>query len=136
MSTSKPEPRGVIQNMIDFILDEDYAGHDKAVLRRLKIASASYKPTPCATLRIIITPDLCNKWGNLHGGAVATIFDSCTSFPIFLAREEGSWETPGVSRTLNVAYLVAVKEGEEIEVEAEVVGIGKRLGRCHCALWM
>lgn len=129
MSTSKPEPRGVIQSMIDYILDEDYAGHDGAVLRRLKVASASYKPTPCATLRINITPDLCNKGGILHGGAIAMIFDSCTTFPIFLARKEGSWEYPGVSRTLNVAYLAAVKEGEEIEVEAEVVGIGKRLGR-------
>ena len=121
--------------MIDYIL-EDYAGHDTAVLRRLKVASASYNPTPCTTLRLIITPDLCNNHGNLHGGAIATIFDSCTTFPILLAREEGSWETLGVSRTLNVAYLAAVKEGEEIEVEAEVVGIGKRLGRCHCALLM
>ena len=120
--------------MIDYILDEDYAGHDTAVLRRLKLASASYKPSPCATFRINITPDLCNKGGNLHGGATAMIFDSCTTFPVFLAREEGSWESPGVSRTLNVAYLLAVKEGEEVEVEAEVVSIGKRLGRCHCAL--
>ena len=120
--------------MIDFLLDENYAGHDTAVLRGLKVISASYNPTPSATLRIIITPELCNKWGNLHGGATATIFDNCTTFPIYLARTEGSWDNPGVSRTLNVAYLTAVKEGEEVEVEAEIVSIGKRLGKCHCAL--
>lgn len=136
MSTSKPEPRGVIQGMIDFLLDEDYAGHDTAVLRGLKVASASYEPTPSATLRLVITSELCNKWGNLHGGATATIFDNCTTFPIYLARAQGSWENPGVSRTLNVAYLTAVKEGEEVEVEAEIVSIGKRLGKCHCALSM
>ena len=122
--------------MIDFLLDEDYAGHDIAVLRGLKVESASYKPTPSAMLRITITPDMCNKWGNLHGGATATIFDNCTTYPIYLARAEGSWENPGVSRTLNVAYLTAVKEGEEVEVEAEVVSIGKRLGKRHYALSM
>ena len=130
MSPNKPDPRGAIQNFTDYMLDEEYAGHDAAILRRLKVPSASYKP-PCATFRINVTPDLCNKSGNLHGGATATIFDLCTTFPIFLARQEGFWETPGVSRTLDVVYLVAVKAGEEIEVEAEVVGIGKRLGRCH-----
>ncbi len=134
MSANKPEPQGVIQSMIDYLLDQDYAGYDATVLRGLKVASASYEPIPCATLRMIITPNLCNKMGNLHGGATATIFDNCTTFPIYLAREEGSWEMPGVSRTLNVAYLAAVKEGEEVEVEAEIVSIGKRLGRCHCAL--
>ena len=131
MSPSKPDPRGVILNFVDYMLDDDYAGHDITVLRRLKVPSASYKPTPCATFRINITPDLCNKSGNLHGGATATIFDLCTTFPIILAGEKGFWETPGVSRTLNVAYLAAVKAGEEVEVEAEIVGIGKRLGRCH-----
>ncbi|KAK0511570.1 hypothetical protein JMJ35_006143 [Cladonia borealis] len=131
MSPSKPDPRGVIQNFIDYMLNEDYAGHDTAVLRRLKVPSAYYKPTPCATFRINITPDLCNKSGNLHGGATAMIFDLCTTFPIFLARQEGSWKTPSVSRTLNVAYLAAVRAGEEVEVEAEVIGIGKRLVHCR-----
>ena len=34
----------------------------------------------------------------------------------------------GVSRTLSVTYLIAVKEGEEVEVEGDLVSIGKRLG--------
>lgn len=33
-----------------------------------------------------------------------------------------------MSRTLNVTYLRPVNEGEEVLVESEVVGLGKRMG--------
>lgn len=48
--------------------------------------------------------------------------------PLALASKEGFWQLAGVTRTLNVTYLAAVAVGEEIEVEGEIVGIGKRLG--------
>ena len=33
-----------------------------------------------------------------------------------------------MSRTLNCVYLEAIPNGEEVEIEAEIVKIGKRLG--------
>lgn len=36
----------------------------------------------------------------------------------------------GVSRTLNVTYLEPVHVGEEVEVEATIMKIGKRLSGC------
>lgn len=64
----------------------------------------------------------------MHGGATATIFDFATSMPLTLVAKDDFWFMPGVSRTLNVAYLEAVPNGQKVEIEAEAVKIGKNLG--------
>jgi uncharacterized protein (TIGR00369 family) len=65
--------------------------------------------------------------GNLHGGAVALIFDICTSTAINAVSREGFWDTGHVSRTLNCTYLRPAPEGAKIFVECEVVHLGKRM---------
>ena len=109
------------------IAPKGYEGHDAALLRTIQIVDASLNPQPMVKARVTITPSFCNGMGNLHGGATALIFDLVTSLPIPLIRREGFWEMIGVSRTLNVSYLDAVKEGQEVEVTGEIMKLGRKL---------
>jgi uncharacterized protein (TIGR00369 family) len=77
---------------------------------------------------MIVPRKLCNMTGNLHGGAVALIFDICTSTAISAVSRDGFWDTGHVSRTLNCTYLRPAPEGAKIFVECEVVHLGKRMG--------
>jgi acyl-coenzyme A thioesterase 13 len=65
--------------------------------------------------------------GSLHGGAVALIFDICTSTALTACAKEGFWDTGHVSRDLNCRYLRPVPAGQKIWIESEVVHLGKRL---------
>jgi uncharacterized protein (TIGR00369 family) len=79
------------------------------------------------TYELTVPRSLCNAGGNLHGGAVALIFDMCTSMTVSVVAREGFWDTGHVSRTLNCTYLRPAPEGSELLVECETVHLGKSL---------
>lgn len=91
----------------------------------MTVVSASYTPKPRVVSRLTVTRVMCNPVGTLHGGAISTLFDVCTTVALATARR---WEGFGVTRTLSTTYLVAVFPGDEIEIEGEVLQMGKKMG--------
>ncbi|WYZ45369.1 hypothetical protein EsH8_VIII_000685 [Colletotrichum jinshuiense] len=115
-------------------LDKDEAGHFKsgnwmsALIPSITLLSTTLDPNPAATFSFTVHPDHCNRAGNLHGGAAATLFDSLTSLPLALINDKpGYWQYLGVSRTINCSYLRPAPVGEECLVECEIIQIGKTL---------
>ncbi|KAF4996276.1 hypothetical protein FDECE_12520 [Fusarium decemcellulare] len=101
---------------------------DKLMREHLQLISAqnsNEKTTVSFLLRP--GPNLLNRLGNVHGGAVALIYDMCTTMCTAPIARKGFWQFGGVSRSLAVTYLRPVKADMEILIECEVLQIGTRL---------
>lgn len=124
--------RQVLLVRLQCILTSSHKGHDKDLFRKFAVLkSASLPPEvpyPTVVVRLKVDASMANRGGNLHGGCTATIFDDITTLPLVLVAREGAWQLAGVTRTLSVNYLKGVPIGEEVEIIAEVMNAGGRLG--------
>ncbi|WFD42684.1 hypothetical protein MPSI1_001332 [Malassezia psittaci] len=78
--------------------------------------------------RMQVQPNMTNVFGTMHGGCLATVIDSLSSFVIFLhsSGQQGQpWLTLGVSQTLTVNYLAPTRVGTWIELVVKSMSIGK-----------
>ena len=111
------------ENMLTLRPNHSFASE---LAKAMTLVSASLTPKPRLVTRLTVTPAMCNYFGTLHGGAVCTLFDVCTTLALATARK---WEVPGVTRTLSTTCLVPVFPGEEVEIVGELVQVGKKLGK-------
>lgn len=91
------------------------------------VSAVSTPEKTAAVFSIRFGKQLTNRLGSLHGGAVALIYDMCTSMCAAPLAREGFWQFGGVSRTLSVTYLRPATPEMDIAVECEVLQMGRRL---------
>ena len=96
-------------------------------MRDIQLLTVTGPPNVTAAFELEMTSIYCSRMGNAHGGAVALIFDMCTSMCLAPFARQDFWLFGGVSRTLNVTYMRPILQGTTVLIECEVLQVGKRL---------
>lgn len=91
------------------------------IFSKLKIISLE---SGKCTAELKVEEEHCNLLGSLHGGVSATIVDSVSTYAL-ASHKFGAM--PHVSVNINMEYLKAAKLGEEIQIIADTVKVGKTL---------
>jgi acyl-coenzyme A thioesterase 13 len=103
--------------------DSEYEGFDTLALEGgLSLLEAEPNRT---VWEMPVTPRLCNKSGNLHGGAAATIMDNLTSTALVTIAKPGFLDAGHVSRTITMTYLRPVPRGSTARIECDVQAAGR-----------
>lgn len=76
-----------------------------------------------AEISVVIRPEMCNPFGNIHGGMMALVIDETIGWAVVSLEAESHY----TSITLNLDFLYAASNGERITAKAEVVRQGKKL---------
>lgn len=108
-------------NNLPSSIDELPSGfYDALLLQGTKVDHAEPGRIICS---LKVPPRLVNSGNFLHGGAIAAYVDIIGSAAIFTTGAKSA----GVSVEINVSYLDAAKSGEEIEIEAKVLRVGRAI---------
>ncbi|KIX07991.1 uncharacterized protein Z518_02645 [Rhinocladiella mackenziei CBS 650.93] len=110
-----------LQNQV--VSDQDFLGFDAYALRP-NITLLNAQPN-FTKWEIEIGSHLCNKSGNLHGGAAATLLDNLTSTALLTIAKPGFLDGGHVSRTITMSYLRPVPMGSKVTIDCEVQAAGK-----------
>ncbi|KAJ6783437.1 hypothetical protein PWT90_01684 [Aphanocladium album] len=124
-SSMSPEER--IKAFVGFTAQKDENWQSRISPYVKLVSIKSDRPHPAVTFSFLVDECHNNATGNMHGGAIATLFDWATSMPLALIAKPGFWSYMGVTRNLAVSYLRPAPVGTECLLEAEVVSAGRSL---------
>ena len=82
---------------------------------------------------LYVHESLCNRFGTLHGGCIATIVDVLTTCAL-LVDDENSEKGGGVTTDLHVSCVKSAQMHSTVTVEAISKRLGKTMGFSQCEL--
>jgi acyl-coenzyme A thioesterase PaaI-like protein len=112
---------------------------DTALYKAVEMVSGTTHPSGksgTATFRVKFPAQYCNKFGTVHGGAIATLLDGlaqCSTAVVDGDRNEATMGLKkgkvrgGATRGLQVGYLRSIKVGEPVIIICEIL---KSSGTC------
>jgi len=74
-------------------------------------------------LSVLIRREMCNPYGNIHGGMMSLVVDEAIGWAIVSLEAESHY----TSISLNTDFLYAAAEGERIFAHAHIVRHGKKI---------
>lgn len=74
-------------------------------------------------MEVVIKDEMCNPYGNVHGGMMSLVIDEAIGWAILSAALELQY----TSVSLNIDFLYAAARGERILATARVVRSGKKI---------
>jgi acyl-coenzyme A thioesterase 13 len=105
-----------------FSTDKFLKGIDESLMRDyIRLIRATKYP------KVTCTDKFSNRMGNMHGGAVALVFDMATTMCAAPLARRDFWWFGGVSRNLSVTYMRPARNGMTVEINCEVLQMGERL---------
>lgn len=84
-----------------------------------------------AEISLVVRRDMCNPYGNIHGGMMALVMDEVIGWSVVSLATSNNY----TSLNLNVDFLYAIKEGDRLRAQAKVIREGKKIIHVECTVW-
>ncbi|KAF8626718.1 hypothetical protein AX17_006484 [Amanita inopinata Kibby_2008] len=76
---------------------------------------------------VVVTENMCNSFGILHGACASLILDMCSISPIVILGLALGIDTTGVSQSLNIIFHQPVRLGRVLKVKAHTISMKGRI---------
>lgn len=76
-----------------------------------------------AVATLEVRSEMCNPYGNIHGGMMGLVIDEIIGFAVVSLNASNHY----TSVNLNIDYLYAIKRGETLRAEGEIIRHGKKI---------
>ena len=84
-----------------------------------------------ASLLMLVRPEMTNPYGHIHGGMMSLVIDEAIGWAVVSMDTELHY----TSLTLNVDFLYAIKDGEQLRAVSKVLRVGKKIINVECHVY-
>ncbi|KAF8626725.1 hypothetical protein AX17_006491 [Amanita inopinata Kibby_2008] len=84
---------------------------------------------------VVVTEDMCNSFGVLHGACASLFLDMCTISPIVILGLALGIDTTGVTQAMNTIYHQPARLGRTLRIVANTISADGRIRSSRGEIW-